>query len=82
MPKTYKTEIIGYAFEELSEETRLGIYNREYDDFAQMAWNRIKRDIFRESPSAPQKYVGLPPPTINKVIGNSEKESIIVHVYI
>ena len=52
------------------------------DDFAQMAWNRIKRDIFRESPSAPQKYVGLPPPTINKVIGNSEKESIIVHVYI
>ena len=52
------------------------------DDFAQMAWNRIKRDIFRESPSAPQKYVGLPPPTINKMIGNSEKESIIVHVYI
>jgi hypothetical protein len=55
---------------------------RHSDDFAQMAWNRIKRDIFRESPSAPQKYVGLPPPTINKVIGNSEKESIIVHVYI
>ena len=52
------------------------------DDFAQMAWNRIKRDIFRESPSAPQKYVGLPPPTINKMIGNSEKDSIIVHVYI
>ena len=55
---------------------------RHSDDFAQMAWNRIKRDIFRESPSAPQKYVGLPPPTINKMIGNSEKESIIVHVYI
>ena len=55
---------------------------RHSDDFAQMAWNRIKRDIFRESPSAPQKYVGLPPPTINKVIGNSEKDSIIVHVYI
>ena len=52
------------------------------DDFAQIAWNRIKRDIFRESPSAPQKYVGLPPPTINKMIGNSEKDSIIVHVYI
>jgi hypothetical protein len=57
------------------------------DDFAQMAWNRIKRDIFRESPSAPQKYVGLPPPTITRasvpqVIGNSEKDSIIVHVYI
>tara|TARA_R100000322_G_scaffold168385_1_gene137997 strand:+ start:69 stop:281 length:213 start_codon:yes stop_codon:yes gene_type:complete len=57
-------------------------FERHSDDFAQMAWNRIKRDIFRESPSAPQKYVGLPPPTINKVIGNSEKESIIVHVYI
>ena len=55
---------------------------RHSDDFAQMAWNRIKRDIFRESPSAPQKYVGLPPPTINKMIGNSEKDSIIVHVYI
>ena len=57
-------------------------FERHSDDFAQMAWNRIKRDIFRESPSAPQKYVGLTPPTINKVIGNSEKESIIVHVYI
>ena len=57
-------------------------FEKYSDDFAQMAWNRIKRDIFRESPSAPQKYVGLPPPTINKVIGNSEKESIIVHVYI
>ena len=57
-------------------------FEKNSDDFAQMAWNRIKRDIFRESPSAPQKYVGLPPPTINKVIGNSEKESIIVHVYI
>lgn len=52
------------------------------DDFVQMGWNHIRRDIFRESPAAPQKYVGLPPPTINKVIGNSEKESIIVHVYI
>ena len=31
------------------------------DDFVQIGWNRIKRDIFRESPSAPQKYVGVPP---------------------
>jgi hypothetical protein len=33
------------------------------DDFVQIGWNRIKRDIFRESPSAPQKYVGVPPGT-------------------
>jgi hypothetical protein len=43
-------------------------FEKYSDDFAQMAWNRIKRDIFRESPSAPQKYVGLPPPTIEYTI--------------
>ena len=49
MPKTYKTEIIGYAFEELSEETRLSIYNREYDDFAQMAELEEVEGDFRQT---------------------------------
>lgn len=49
MPKTYKTEIIGYAFEELSEETRLSIYDREYDDFAQMAELEEVEGDFRQT---------------------------------
>ena len=48
------------------------------DDFAQIAWNRIKRDIFRESPSAPQKYVGLPPPTIEQFIDKGEHDNSFI----
>tara|TARA_R100000234_G_C4999361_1_gene179536 strand:+ start:1212 stop:1436 length:225 start_codon:yes stop_codon:yes gene_type:complete len=41
------------------------------DDFVQMGWNHIRRDIFRESPAAPQKYVGLPPPFERTVSGDA-----------
>jgi len=43
---------------------------RHSDDFIQMGWSRIKRDIFRESPAAPQKYVGLPPPIERTISGD------------
>ena len=33
MPKTYKTEIIGYTFRELSKEVQDEIYNRNSEDF-------------------------------------------------
>ena len=34
MPKTYKTEIIGYTFSELSKEVQEEIYNRNSEDFS------------------------------------------------
>jgi hypothetical protein len=40
------------------------------DDFIQMGWSRIKRDIFRESPSAPQKFAVGPPPIERTISGD------------
>jgi hypothetical protein len=41
------------------------------DDYIQMGWNQIRRDIFRESPSAPQKFAvgppGIPPAIYEQV---------------
>ena len=48
MPKTYKTEIIGYSFEELSEETQQEIYQKDLENFEEMVEFDIVEDAFRE----------------------------------
>jgi hypothetical protein len=48
MPKTYKTEIIGYSFEELSEEVKRGLYEKDYDDLSHMVDLEPVEDGFRE----------------------------------
>ena len=49
MPKTYITEIIGYAFSELSEEVKKKHYDHEYEDYATMADFSIIETLFRKS---------------------------------
>ena len=49
MPKTYKTEIIGYSFEELSEETRQEIYKKDLENFEEMVDFDIIEESFRET---------------------------------
>lgn len=49
MPKTYKTEIIGYSFEELSDEIKQKIYQEGYDDFSRMVDFEPIEDGFKEA---------------------------------
>ncbi len=49
MPKTYRTEIIGYTFEELSDETKQKVYDRDSDDFSHMVDFEPVEDSFRQT---------------------------------
>ena len=51
MPTTYKTQIVGYSFEELSEENKQKIYKTEYDDFSHMVDFEPVIDSFKEDMS-------------------------------
>jgi len=48
MPKTYRTEIIGYKFSELSEEVKQKIYEND-DFFSEMVDYSPIEDVFREN---------------------------------
>ena len=48
MPKTYKTEIIGYRFEELSDDIKQELYQRDYDSFAEMVEFEPIEESFKE----------------------------------
>lgn len=48
MPKTYKTEIIGYTFSELSEDAKHKLYIQEYDDFSEIVDFSPVEEGFRE----------------------------------
>lgn len=49
MPKTYKTEIIGFSFDELSDEIKQKIYQEEYNEFSQMVDFEPIESWFRET---------------------------------